>query len=155
MCTGIALALSDVPMKLLEQYKLESRIFARGGESEVRFFFGDAQRYIPIIHEGQFQIVLWGSHRRESRFLPIGGWTTQTTLKNNGCGGAEIIPIEIPAAMGFEKGIWFRIRQGIHGILVKNERNQDVAYMLCEKSSHYFQVMTRSSRMPLLIDETF
>jgi hypothetical protein len=28
-----------------------------------------------------------------------------------------------------------------------------VAYMLCEPASHYYQVMTRSPRMPVLIDE--
>ena len=154
MCTGIALAMSEIPIKIIEQYKLENRVFKRGGESEIRFFFSDSARYIPILHDGQFRIVPWGSTRHESRHLPVGGWITLSALKNCGFEGIKI-PTEIPATMGFEKGVWFRIRQGIKGVVVRNERRQDVVYMLCEKSSHYFQVMTRSPRMPLLIDETY
>jgi len=155
MCTGIALALSELPIATLERHSLESRIFKRGGEPEVRFFFSDASRHLPVWHEGRLQIITWGSHRSESRFLPSGGWMTLPALKSNAFGELPVASIEIPATMGFEKGIWFRIRQGIHGILVKNERKQHIAYMLCEKSSHYFQVMTRSARMPMLIDERF
>jgi hypothetical protein len=55
--------------------------------------------------------------------------------------------------MGFEKGIWFRIRQGIQGLLVCDEKGVEAAYMLCEPASHFFQVMTRAERMPVLIGE--
>jgi hypothetical protein len=39
MCTGIALAASELPLGMLEQPRLKARLFARGGELEVRFFF--------------------------------------------------------------------------------------------------------------------
>ena len=38
-------------------------------------------------------------------------------------------------------------------MLVPDERGIAVAYMICEPASHYYQVMTRSSRMPVLIEE--
>lgn len=42
---------------------------------------------------------------------------------------------------------------GMRGVLVPDERGFAVCYMLCEPASHYFQVMTRSTRMPVLIDK--
>jgi hypothetical protein len=53
-----------------------------------------------------------------------------------------------------DKGVWYRIRQGIHGMVVLDERGCPRVYVLCESSTHYYQVMTRGSRwMPALIDE--
>src|SRR5689334_19479191 len=52
-----------------------------------------------------------------------------------------------------DKGIGFRIRQGIRGLLLSDEHCEDVAYMICEPASHYYKVMTRSKRMPVLIGE--
>jgi hypothetical protein len=52
--------------------------------------------------------------------------------------------------MGLEKGIWFRIRQRISGVLVRSENGVEVVYMLCEPSSHYYKVMTRSDRITVM-----
>jgi hypothetical protein len=38
-------------------------------------------------------------------------------------------------------------------VLVPDERGNAVVYMICEPASHYFRVMTRSTRMPVLIEE--
>jgi hypothetical protein len=55
--------------------------------------------------------------------------------------------------LGTQRGRWYRIRQGIRGLLVPDERGLAVVYMLCEPSSHYYKIMTGSDRMPVLIDE--
>jgi hypothetical protein len=59
----------------------------------------------------------------------------------------------MPATLRLERGVWFRIRQCIRGLLVPDERGLAVCYMLCEPTSHYHQGMTRSSRMLVLIEE--
>jgi hypothetical protein len=41
----------------------------------------------------------------------------------------------------------------MHGLMVADEQGRDVVYMICEPATHYYRVMTRSSRMPALIDE--
>ena len=41
----------------------------------------------------------------------------------------------------------------MRGLLVTDEHRQQVAYMICEPATHYYQIMTRSNRMPVLIDE--
>ena len=89
----------------------------------------------------------------ESRVLPLTGWTWKESLERGQWAGFGAEVVDIPASMGLEKGIWFRIRQGISGVLVRSESGTEVVYMLCEPSSHYYNVMTRSDRMPVLIAE--
>ena len=63
------------------------------------------------------------------------------------------ISADIPATLGYERGGWFRIRQGIRGILVPDEEGVAVAYMVCIPAIHYYRVMTKSTHMPMLIDQ--
>jgi hypothetical protein len=52
----------------------------------------------------------------------------------------------IPAMLGYERSTWSTIRQGIRGLLVPDERGIAVDYMICEPSSHYYRIMTGSTR---------
>jgi hypothetical protein len=45
------------------------------------------------------------------------------------------------------------INSGIRGVLLPDERGSAVVYMICEPATHYYRVMTRSDRMPVLISE--
>jgi hypothetical protein len=76
------------------------------------------------------------------------------TVENGGWGDRRVEPVVIPATMGLDKGVWYRIRQGIRGLAVQDERGCPRVYVLGEPSTRYYQVMTRGSRwMPTLIDE--
>jgi hypothetical protein len=81
------------------------------------------------------------------------GWTWLETIEGGGWRGSGAVPVDIPATFAVERGVWFRVRQGIRGLLVPDERGAAVCYMVCEPSSHYYRVTTRSDRMPVLIDE--
>jgi len=86
--------------------------------------------------------------------LPCTAWTQIDTVENGGWGDRAAESVVIPATMGLDKGVWYLIRQGIRGLLVHDEDRQPRAYVICEPSSHYYQIMTRGSRwMPVLIDE--
>ena len=74
--------------------------------------------------------------------------------EDGGWGDRLVESVMIPATMGLDRGVWYRIRQGIRGLVVQDERGCPRVYVLCEPSTHYYQVMTRGSRwMPTLIDE--
>src|SRR5262249_51225991 len=111
------------------------------------------ERVLPVWHEGQLRIVRWGVRRQESRCLPCTGWTWLTTVEAGSWSRWGAVPVDIPATVGLKNGIWYRIRQGIRGLLVEDERGHPAVYMICEPASHYYQVMTRSWWMPVLIDE--
>ena len=38
-------------------------------------------------------------------------------------------------------------------LLLPDERGFAIRYMVCEPANHFYRVMTRSDRMPVLIDE--
>jgi hypothetical protein len=153
MCSGIALAWSEVPTELIGRHNLERRVHDRGGEREVRFLYRERRPRLPVWRDGRLQIVRWGNSRGESRFLPPTGWTWEETIKEGGWQGVEAVPVDIPASLAMERGVWYRVRQGIRGLLVPDEHGIAVVYVVCEPSSHYYHIMTRCTRMPVLIEE--
>lgn len=54
-----------------------------------------------------------------------------------------------------EEYIWFRVREGVRGLLVRDERVVESAYTIYELASDYFVVMTRRTRISVLIVERF
>lgn len=154
MASGIALALSEIPLAMHCWPEVSRRIYRRGGtEAEVRFLYDDREPVVPVIKDGKLELVRWGNGRGRSRCLPRTGWTWKATVEQGGWAGSAPGVVRIPATLALEKGIWFRVRQGMHGLLVTDEHGVESAYMICEPSSHYYRVMTRSDRMPALIEE--
>lgn len=149
----MALALSEVPLELIEQHRLQRRIYARGGEQEVQFLLRDRERLLPVWLDGQLQIVRWGNRRGQSRVLPCTAWTWKATLEQGGWGECLVQPVVIPARMGLDRGVWFHIRESIQGVVVRDEHEAPVVYVLVEPASHYYHVMTRSDWMPALVGE--
>jgi hypothetical protein len=138
----------------MDRHGLGRRIRDRGGEREVQFLLSEAERVLPVWCNGQLQIFRWGNRRGESPYLPCTAWTQLGTVESGGWGERIIEPVVIPATMGLDKGVWYRIRQGIRGLVVQDERGCPRVYVICEPSSHYYQIMTRGNRwMPQLIDE--
>jgi hypothetical protein len=154
MLSGVALALSALPLELITQHGLQRRIHDRGGEREVQFLFADADRLLPVWRNGQLQVLRWGNRRGESPHLPCTAWTQIDTVANGGWEDRPVEPVVIPATMGLDKGVWYHLRQGMRGLVVHDERGCLRVYLICEPSSHHYEVMTRGSCwMPVLIDE--
>jgi hypothetical protein len=153
MCTGISLVWSELPEELIERHRLHRQARGRGDAREVHFLVRSRRPRLPVWRDGRLQVVRWGNTRGQSRVLPRTAWTWLSTIEEGGWRGSGAIPIDIPATFALERGVWFLVRQGVRGLLVPDERGSAVVYMICEPASHYYQVMTRSPRMPVLIEE--
>jgi hypothetical protein len=153
MFAGVALALSELPAELVQQHGLGRRVHDRGGEAEVRFLLHDRERVLPVWLDGQVQVLRWGNRRGQSAGLPTTAWTWLKTLEAGGWGDRVVTPVVIPATLGLDRGVWFRVREGVRGAVVRDEQGQPVAYVLVEAASHYYQVMTKSAWMPVLVGE--
>ncbi len=154
MLAGTALALSELPLELIARHDLERRVCDRGGEREVQFLFAEGERLLPVWRAGRLEILCWGNRRGENPALPCTAWTQIDTVENGGWGEHGIELVVIPASMGLDRGVWYRIRQGMRGLLVHDEAGRPRVYVVCEPASHYYQIMTRGSRwMPALIGE--
>ena len=138
MFGGVAVALSDLPEELIERHGLRGRVHDRGGEPEVRFLSRERVRVLPVWLDGQLQLVRWGNRRGESRRLPCTAWTWLATVEAGGWAALEPVEVEIPAAMGLDRGVWYRIRQGVRGLLVPDECGLPRVYVVCEPASRYY-----------------
>jgi hypothetical protein len=103
--------------------------------------------------DGELRVIRWGNRGGQSRRLPCTAWTWLATVETDGWAGLEPAEIEIPAAMGLDRGVWYQIREGIRGLAVRDEQGEPVVYVQVEPVSHYFCVMTRSVWLPVLIGE--
>jgi hypothetical protein len=153
MFAGVALALSELPAELVEENGLGRRVHDRGGELELRFLLNDRERVLPVWLDGQLQVLRWGNRRGQSAGLPTTAWTWQKTLEAGGWGDRVVVPVTIPATLGLDRGVWFRVREGVRGAVVCDEQGLPVAYVLVEAASHYYQVLTKSAWMPVLVGE--
>lgn len=154
MCAGISLSWRDLPAELVERYGLRDRIIVRqeGADGEIRFLFRDSRPLLPAWHGRQLDVYTWGNSDRHSK-LPRTGWVRLEDLEAGSWQGLRPDPVEIPASFGLDKGIWFQVREGIRGILIHDENARPHVYMLTEPASHYYQVMTRHDRMPVLVGD--
>ena len=91
--------------------------------------------------------------RGESRTLPRTGWPKLATAEAGLWAGWGAEAVDVPASLALDNGVWYAVRQGVWGMLVRDEREEPRVFVICEPASHCYQVMTRSSWMPVLIGE--
>ncbi len=116
----------------------------------VQFLYRQRGAALPVWWDGELRILPWGGQRGP---LPAAGWCDANELEHPRWRASEPEAVEIPACMGHDGGVWYQILQGIRGIVVR-DRNGPRVYMLTTAATHYYQVMTRSARMPVLIAQT-
>ncbi len=115
--------------------------------------YRDPRAELPAWYGERLGIYPWGNRERQSA-LPRTGWCRREILEEGLWRHLNPEPVEIPAALGLERGVWFLIPEGmIRGVLVRDRRGRPHVYMLTQPASHYYQIMTRNSRMPVLIGE--
>src|SRR5262245_29686264 len=120
MFSGVAMALGDVPTELFDRHGLRRRVHDRGGEPEVRFLLREAVRVLAVCLAGGLRLVRGGNRRGQSRTLPCTAWAWRTTLEAGGLSEWRPEPVVIPAAVGLDRGIWFRIREGVRGVAIRD-----------------------------------
>ena len=104
------------------------------------------------IHFRSFNTGLRNRSRRGG--LPYGGWIPRTDLDCGLLGGARAEDVVIPANLGFHRGTWFLIIEGIRGVLVRDRAAGPVVYMVTEPSTNYYRNMTEQEpMMPELVGQ--
>jgi hypothetical protein len=49
--------------------------------------------------------------------------------------------------------VWFKVKQGLRGLVVRTQAGEPVVFLICEPATRYYWVMTRAECMPVLIGE--
>jgi hypothetical protein len=150
MCLGIAVPIYEIPEAVIRDHRLLDRIVQRdnGAGREIQFHYRHRRRLLPVYIDNQLRILEWGN-RDGHGLLPVNGWCHKEWIESGHWQGLRPQPAMILAAMAIELGVWYQVKQGIECMVVR-----DHAYMLTEPATHYYRIMTRSNRMPVLIGQT-
>lgn len=108
---------------------------------------------LPVWWDGKLQVLRWGNRDRGERKLPPTGWTWQESVEAGKWAGVQPVPVEVPAGYALMNGVWFRVKRGMQGLVVRTPAGEPVVYLVCEPSTRYYRVMTRAEWMPVLIGE--
>jgi hypothetical protein len=152
MCTGIAIARSELPLDLVRRHRLDERVYAREGREEFQFHWWQVPAVVPVRWDGRLVVLPWGSKARRGP-LPYGGWVSVEHVADGVFAGAAPDEAVIPANLGQHKGTWFLISEGIRGVVIRS-RGGPVVYMLTEPASNYYRNMTEQSPlMPVFVNQ--
>jgi len=153
MCTGIALATSELPASLAADPRLAGRLHCREGREEFQFHWWHTPTLLPVRWEGQLHLMPWGSKARRGT-LPVGGWLPKDRVDDGWFANAGAEPVVIPANLGHHKGTWFLIAEGIRGLVLRGRDQMPVVYLLTEPSTTYYRNMTEQEpMMPVLVGQ--
>lgn len=152
MCTAIAIIASELPVELIERNRLAERRYTRESREEFQFHWWQMPALLPVRWDGRLLILPWGSKQRRGP-LPYGGWIAEEHVEQGAFAGAIPDQVVIPANLGFQKGTWFLIFEGIRGIVLES-RLGPVVYMLTKPASNYYRNMTeQTTTMPVFVDQ--
>jgi hypothetical protein len=152
MCTAIALAVSELPVDLVRRDRIAERKYVRERQEEFQFHWWQTPTILPVRRDGVLEMLAWGSKRRRGP-LPYGGWIAEEHVKDGLLAGANPEEVVIPANLGYQKGTWFLIIEGIRGVAIETAAGR-IVYMLTEPASNYYRNMTEQSpTMPLLVNQ--
>jgi hypothetical protein len=151
MCTGIAITLSEVPAPLVEE--MPERLYTRAGKQELQFHWWKTPTVLPVRWDGSLQLLQWGCKSRRSP-LPYGGWIDREQLEAGLIAPARPEEVVISANLGFHKGTWFLVDEGICGVVLPDVPGGPVVYMLTAPASNYYRNMTgQSATMPVFVNQ--
>ena len=155
MCTGLSVDRRAIPAELIQKYRLEDSIAKRSAnaDDEIQFHFNAPKALLPVQHGNRLDICEWGNRDNKMSRLPRTGWANIESVESGKWKYMKPEEVIIPASIGFDKGIWFQITEGIKGIMVKDEAGKPHLYMLTQAASHYYKVMTRNDREPIFVGE--
>jgi len=118
---------------------------------EVRVYFAKKDPLLPIHYRGNNRLVSWGNKLNNK--VPRSGYCKLESLESGKWQWFNPEPVTILASVGLTNGVWFQIRQGIKGVLIKDNQGVYHVYILMTPSTHYFKIMTGADRMPVLINQ--
>ncbi len=148
MCLAVAVPIHEIPEAMLIEHRLSERIAQRdnGSGREIQFLYRHRRPLLPVQVDGQLRIMDWGSKRGP---LPMGGWCHREWIEGGHWQHLRPSKATVLAALALERGVWFQVREGIEAVIVCGR-----VYLLTEPASHYYRIMTRNQRMPVLVGQT-
>lgn len=157
MPDAISLSVNQLPTRYQGLPAIASRLWKRAevDEQEIVFRFrGNPQpALLPVVYEEEFRIVRWGYGQRKSKLLPVTGTVRVNELRKPSWQRLQPVPVIIEAQALLARKVWISVVEGIHGVCVFDEHGTPTVYVVMERATDYYQIMTKSWTMPRLVGE--
>lgn len=158
MCGGVIFPYKKEYREALAQYYSPAELdeFERTGQVRSLYW----QRGEPVLpavpaaedrepdREPEPEVLRWGNRDKEAPF-PQTGWARVDSIESGKWAYMHPEPVLIPVTHGVEKGRWFKIDNGIKGVVVRKGEERRV-YMLTADATPEYLEATRHARMPVL-----
>lgn len=151
MCGGIRFAYSPRLKPALQEYYTPEQCEQARTTAVVETVFWQARPLLPVLIDGQVELFDWGN-RDPTIKLPKTGWMRAESLTDGKWNYLHPQSVIIPAIQGVEKKVWFSIKHGIQGFLVRRGDLTRV-YMLTVEPTPEYRALTGHDRMPALINQ--
>lgn len=150
---GISIQRCHLPDRLVDHNNLAERLTRRHqcDSEEIHFWELHRPAVLPVWFDGQLVIASWGNRDGNSR-LPKTQWCRVESLQEGNWSWLHPQEAIIPATYCCDRGIWYLVHEGLKCVIVTMQKRQ-IAYPLSQPSTHYYEVMTRSARMPVFLVE--
>jgi len=147
MCGGIVYNLEKVPEKELCKFYSQKQIENFKKRGYIASFFWDKNPVLPAENNGQINLFEWGNRDKKNLF-PQTGWAKKESLEKGKWDWLKPVKVNIPAQKGYEKKIWFDIKDGLEGVVVKNNKSKKI-YMVTDEADKKYLAETHHDRMPV------
>jgi hypothetical protein len=115
----LALAYHELPPELIGRHASRARPTTGAGRRRSASSTDTRRRDSPSGVRGNSKSS--AGWRGDSRALPCTGWTWQGTVEAGEWSQWEAEPMDVPATLALENGVWYRVNEGIQGLLVADE----------------------------------
>ncbi|PIZ99207.1 MAG: hypothetical protein COX77_02195 [Candidatus Komeilibacteria bacterium CG_4_10_14_0_2_um_filter_37_10] len=143
MCGGIGFTIQEISDQELAQFYTSEEIESFRKKQEATSFFWSAHPILPIKQDDKTILRPWGN-RDKSVKLPLTGWAQEESVTAGRWQYLKPQRVKILAERGCEKKKWFKVNNGLAGILI-----QDRVYMLTREASDQYFKLTGHPRMPI------
>ena len=145
MCQAIRFMKDEFSAVVLQNHHLEVN------GDEVRIYFTKPGALLPVLLNGQNQLIPWGNQANLK--IPRTGFCKTESFTAGKWTWLHPKPVTIIASSALVNGVWFQVKQGIQGLLLNSELDTQHCYMLTQPATHYFKTMTGADRMPILLNQ--
>jgi hypothetical protein len=158
VCDGVSLLRANIPNELYERYALDRLVHRRSdtADEELWFLFDDRSlkaACLPVLHNGEVEVYEWGNRDQRVRKLPQSGLCHVEMIEQGLWLWLYPEKVTILANLALQNGVWYTVKHGIEGFVVRDDSNRHHVYMLTGDATHYYRIMTGKDRCPLLIKQ--
>ena len=151
MCGAVMMDFDQISKQDWLRFFNEKEVADFEEQNNIILAFWHKQPVLPVELQGEKTLIEWGN-RDKSIKLPKTGWARLESLEAGKWNYLNPQVVKIPAALGYEKKVWFPLESEIRGVLITKDELTKV-YMITQTATDEYKILTGHDRMPRMMKE--